>query len=258
MSSPSYSAVTEISGERISQAQLRRQIERYRWAAEYCRGRDVLDIACGTGAGLGIFSRVARRLEAADIDPVVLSSARRTYGERIPLHVCDAEAMTFGDSSFDVVVMFEAIYYLRHVDRFIAECRRVLRPGGTVLIATANKDLYDFTPSPLAHGYFNAVELSALFAGQGFDCRFFGGSPVAAAGGLYRLLRPVKALATGVGLMPKTMRGKQWLKRAVFGSLVVMPSELTGNEAAYDPPTPIEASPDVEHHVLYCVATRGS
>ena len=55
--------------------------------------------------------------------------------------------------------------------------------------------------------------------------------------------------------MPRTMAGKRWLKRLVFGSLVTMPAELTGEEATYEEPVAIPVTPDLRHHVLYCVAT---
>jgi len=252
----SYYDVTEIAGEGITRVQLRRQVERYRWATAYCSGKDVFEVACGAGAGLGMLARIARRVQGGDIDSTILSTARCTYGGRIPLQVCDAEKMPLDDASLDVVILFEAIYYLARADRFVAECRRVLRPGGRVLVATANKDLYDFTPSPFAHRYYNAGELAGLFAAYGFDSEFFGGSAIAVAGLLYRVLRPIKALATKLNLMPKTMVGKQWLKRMIFGALVEMPRELSGEEATYEEPERIAPTADVKHHVLYCVATR--
>ena len=76
--------------------------------------------------------------------------------------------MPFEDHSADAVILFEAIYYLPAVEQFVDECRRVLRPRGLVLIATANKDLYDFNPSPHSHAYYGVVELYRLFAERGF------------------------------------------------------------------------------------------
>jgi len=39
-----------------------------------------------------------------------------------------------------VIILFEAIYYIPDAEKFVEECARVLRLGGKVLIATANKD----------------------------------------------------------------------------------------------------------------------
>ena len=43
-----YSTVTEIAGEDISQEQLERLYHRYYWAGNYCEGKDVVEVACGT------------------------------------------------------------------------------------------------------------------------------------------------------------------------------------------------------------------
>ena len=49
--------------------------------------------------------------------------------------------MPYKDNSIDVIILFEAIYYLPSVEKFVSECWRILRDRGKVLIATANKDL---------------------------------------------------------------------------------------------------------------------
>ena len=77
-----------------------------------------------------------------------------------------------------MIILFEAIYYIPDATRFVQECRRVLRPGGRVLVATANKDLWDFSPSPLSHSYYGAAELVALFAAAGFRAEVYGYMPV--------------------------------------------------------------------------------
>jgi len=61
--------------------------------------------------------------------------------------------MPFEDKSKDVIILFEAIYHIPDADRFVKECVRVLWPGGKVLVGTANKDLYDFNPSPYSYKY---------------------------------------------------------------------------------------------------------
>jgi hypothetical protein len=74
---------------------------------------------------------------------------------------------------------------------------------------------------------------------------------------LQRVLRPVKAFATRTGLMPKTMAGKKFLKRLVFGKLIPMPEELQAEMMPFSPPTPISADhPDTRHKVVYCAAMR--
>lgn len=251
-----FSEVTELAGTEISAEQLERMVHRYHWAAGYCRGKDVVEVACGSGPGLGVLSAVARSLEAGDYSAKILAIPQSHYGDRIPLAVFDAQSLPYADSSRDVVVLFEAIYYIPDAQRFVRECQRVLRTGGRVLIATANKDLSDFSPSPLTHRYYGVVELARLFRDGGFDVELFGHLPVDAVSWRQRLLRPVKRLAVALGLMPKTMRGKRFLKRLVFGKAVPMPAELPlPNEELVSPCLLTPERPDRVHKVLYCCGT---
>jgi SAM-dependent methyltransferase len=248
--------VTELAGEPISQEQLERLQHRYAWAARLCASKDAVELACGSGAGLGLLQKVARSFEAADYSAAMLERVRRHYGLRIRLRQFDAQAMPYENESKDVLLIFEAIYYLADVGRFIRECRRVLRPGGVVLIATANKDLPDFNASPYSHRYLGVAELGDEFASGGFDVRCWGYLEVSALSLRQRILRPVKRIVVAAGLMPKTMRSKQLLKRLVFGKPVMMPAEIDGAMAAYSEPAPLPGNvPDRNHKVIYCAAT---
>lgn len=252
-----YWSLTERVGEPVSEEQLRRMYTRYIWAAQYCRDRDVLEVACGVGQGLGIISTVARSLKAGDQSPKLLDLARTTYGASIDLRELDAQELPFSDQSFDVVLISEAIYYLPDIDAFIRETRRVLRSHGLLLIVTANKDLYDFHRSPHSHTYLGAVELNERLKDYGFDAVLFGDTPTSSVSWRQRLLRPIKAIAARAGLIPKTIDGRAWMKRIVFGRMVAMPAALPWDETQFRPPTPISTTePDREHKVLLCAATK--
>lgn len=254
-----FSDVTELAGTEISVEQLERMLHRYHWAAGYCRDKDVVEVGCGSGQGLGLLSNVARSLEAGDYSAEILSIALRHYSDRVKLSVFDAQSLPFADGSKDVVILFEAIYYVPDATRFVTESRRVLRPGGRVLIATANKDLSDFNPSPLSHCYYGTMELADLFRQEGFEVELFGYLPMAAVTWRQKLLRPAKRIAVALGLMPKTMRGKRLLKRLVFGEMVAMPAELPQRKQPPIPPTLVSAGmADRLHKVLYCCATLRS
>lgn len=251
-----FTEVTELAGSEISVEQLERMAHRYHWASAYCRGKDVLEVACGSGQGLGLLSGVSRSLKAGDYSPEILAIPRTHYKDRIPLALFDAQSLPYPTGSLDVVVLFEAIYYIPDATRFVRECRRVLRRGGKVLIATANKDLSDFNPSPLTHRYYGVVELAKLFHDGGFEVEIFGHLPVDAVSWRQRVLRPAKRLAVALGLLPKTMRGKRLLKRLVFGKAVPMPAELPlPNEELVPPCLLTPEKPDRVHKVLYCCGT---
>jgi SAM-dependent methyltransferase len=168
----------------------------------------------------------------------------------------DAMALPFADRSLDVILIFEALYYVPDANRFADECRRVLRPGGVVLVSNANKDLFDFNPSPHSQVYHGVVELGDMFGSRGFETRFWGDVPIAAVSLRQKILRPVKRAVVALDLMPKSMAGKKLLKRLVFGSMSPFPAEITRSMLA---PTsslvPIDAGkPDLSHKVVLCAA----
>jgi SAM-dependent methyltransferase len=252
-----FVSVTEISGTPISAEQLERLVNRYVWAAGFCGGKDVVEVACGVGPGLGLLEQTAKSLEAGDYSAPILEIARRHYGKRVALQQFDAARMPFADASKDVIILFEAIYYLPRPENFVTECVRVLRRGGQLLVASANKDLWDFHPSPYSHQYFGVADLAGLLGRHGFSCQFLGYQPVDRSPLRQRVLRPLKRLAVVSGLMPRTMGGKRWLKRIVFGAEVPMPGEITRTMATYVPPVEIVSTePDRRHKIIYCVATK--
>lgn len=250
-----YLSVTELSGSYVSQEQIDRICNRYYWAGKYCHNKDVLEVACGTGQGLGYLSKNAKSLNAGDYSEKILEIAREHYGNRITLKQFDAQNLPYKDNSMDVIILFEAIYYLPSAERFVSECRRVLREGGKVLIATANKDLYDFNPSPYSYKYYGIVELKELFTKQKFMVEFYGNTPVDKLSLRQKFFRTVKKWTVKFGLVPKTLKGKKIIKRLIFGRLVKMPAEIKENMVPFAESTKLSPSqPDHKHKVIYGVA----
>lgn len=252
-----FTTITELAGDEVTRQQVASACHRYYWAAPYCKGKDVLEVACGSGFGLGYLAQRARSVQAGDINPALVERVSAHYGDRVPTQTIDAQALPFADGSLDVVIIFEALYYLPEPTAFVAECRRVLRPGGHVLVTNSNKDMPDFNPSPYSRTYHGVVELGRLFDPAGFTTTFFGYWTYEAAPLWQRALVPLKKAAVAMNLMPKTMNGKKFLKRIVFGSLVRMPIEIGEGMIDYAPPDPITAGvPDRRHRVVYCAAQR--
>ena len=98
------------------------------------RNDRVLDVATGTG----LMGRAARRLApdglvvGLDVSAGMLAVARRQPG--LALLQARAEQVPARDGAFDVVAMGYALRHLDDLDRAFAEFRRVLRPGGTLLL----------------------------------------------------------------------------------------------------------------------------
>lgn len=250
-----YSDVTELPGGRASREQLSRLRHRYRTAAPYCVGKDVLEVGCGAGQGLGYLAKQARRVVGADCTHANLRRAQEYYGARANLVRLDAHELPFTDASFDVLLLFEAIYYLRTPDEFLAESRRVLRPSGMLIIGTVNKDWPDFHPSPWSVHYFSAPELSERLRIHGFEVELAGAYPVSDSSHRERLLSLIKRAAVRLHLIPRTMKRRALLKRLFFGRLAPIPPELDSDAPDYNPPVPISAEvPEPRFKVLYAVA----
>jgi len=252
-----YSGVTELGGNAVSDAQLRRILQRYTWAAYLSSGKDVLEIACGSGLGLGLLAKAARNVFAADIDGEILAHCRRHYSTRVLLLQLDAQSLPFADRSLDTVIMFEAIYYLRNIDLFLAECHRVLRPGGSVLLSLPNSELFDFNRSPHSFFYPNLSALRGLLQAHGFDSRIFGSDPCKAGLSLELATRILKAIAVRYSLIPGSMTGKRLLRRMFHGALRPLPAEIQGTEIGFAELEPIGVgNPVKEYRVLYAHGCR--
>ena len=146
-------AALPFTGERLTSAIAGQVVvehyHRYLLARDYCRGRDVLDVAAGEGYGTALLSQVARSATGVEIDPAVVAAAEREFhrpGLRYILG--DARAIPLPDAAVDVVVSFETLEHFDGQDRFLDECRRVLRPGGLLIISTPDRDVYSRPGTP--------------------------------------------------------------------------------------------------------------
>ncbi|MER7823601.1 class I SAM-dependent methyltransferase [Streptomyces sp. NPDC096097] len=103
----------------------------------------VLDNACGIGTqSLGL-AALGHRVTGTDLSPVSVARAAREAGRRsltLSVAAADMRALPFADASFDAVVCADnALPHLltaREVGAALAETRRVLRPGGLLLLST--------------------------------------------------------------------------------------------------------------------------
>lgn len=105
------------------------------WACGQATG-DTLEVAAGTGRNLPYYPRGVR-LTGIDLSPGMLAYARKraaTLRRPVELREADAEALPFADASFDTVVCTLSLCTVPDLERAVAEMRRVLRPGGRLLL----------------------------------------------------------------------------------------------------------------------------
>jgi len=137
--------------------------QRYNFASQFVAGKAVLDIACGSGIGSSfLLESGASRVTGVDIDRPSLEAAARIY-RGIDFKWGDASReIPLPDDSVDVVVSFETIEHFTNQDRFLEECRRVLRSGGTFICSSPNRDASRwFPPSRFHVKEFGATEFLA-------------------------------------------------------------------------------------------------
>jgi SAM-dependent methyltransferase len=186
-------------------------------------------------------------------DPIDGKPAASKDTARLPIH---RDPPPFSRQSFDVVVLFEAIYYIPQASQFVREAKRILRPGGILLISSVNCDWSGFNPSPFSVHYYNAAGLRELMSKEGFVCDpLSAGFPAVASGLRATLITNVKKMAVALGLIPKTMKGKVLLKRIFFGKLTRLTAELDPAVPAAPPAIPSD-NKFHEYKIIYAVARK--
>jgi SAM-dependent methyltransferase len=250
-----FSTVTETWGLGASPEQLTMQYFRYRMAAEVGQGGTVLEIGCGSGMGLPYLAAHARMVVGGDYTMDLLREARKHLPDTDLVRM-DAQHLPFRDRSFDAVLMLEMIYYVADQDAAFAECRRVLKPGGKLMVCLPNRDRPDFNPSPFSTRYPNLGEVSALFTGAGFDVRTYGNFAVEPESSRDRILDRVRHLAVRYHLIPRSMRMKALVKRMMYGPLPTLGAVHDGM-AEYAAPVELDRSSAMDGRFknLYAVGT---
>ena len=119
-------------------------LARYAFAAQFCAGRRVLDVACGEGYGSALLARTgARAVVGVDVAPEAIAVAEARFaapGVRYLVgDATDLPAALASEAPFDLVVSFETIEHVPDVDRFLDGIRAVLAPDAVVIISAPNE-----------------------------------------------------------------------------------------------------------------------
>jgi ubiquinone/menaquinone biosynthesis C-methylase UbiE len=109
-----------------------------KWLSRNCLNKKVLDYCCGNGEdALYIARNGAKQVAGIDISEVSIENCRKRASEEkltanTEFLVMDAEALNFGDDTFDVITEYGSLHHLR-LERAYSELARVVKHDGTII-----------------------------------------------------------------------------------------------------------------------------
>lgn len=138
-------------------------------------GHPVLDAGCGSGPLSAALLAKGAIVTGFDSSPAMIKLARQRLGENAALHIADlSQPLPFTDGAFDDVVVSLVLHYLRDWTVTLAELRRVLKPGGRLILSVNHPTIYKLTyPSA---DYFAITEYSEEYtfkAGQNMELTYW-------------------------------------------------------------------------------------
>jgi ubiquinone/menaquinone biosynthesis C-methylase UbiE len=142
----------------------------------------VLDVACGPGTLSAAIAKTAREVVAFDLTPQMLKKAAQRCAEagtkNVTFREGTATELPFGDAAFDAVMTRLSVHHFDRPGRVMSEIFRVLRPGGSFVIADvissevpAEAELQnalEILRDPSHVRMLPGSELAALVGGAGF------------------------------------------------------------------------------------------
>jgi len=106
------------------------------------RDKRVLEVGCGAGTDLVRFARGGALVTGVDLSSSAIALARQNFtqqGLTADLREADGEHRRFPYASFDLVYAHGVVQYTAHDRALVDECRRVAKPGGTVVFQVYNR-----------------------------------------------------------------------------------------------------------------------
>jgi SAM-dependent methyltransferase len=144
----------------------------------HCAGAIVLEAGCGEGYGADLLARDAKLVVGMDYDALTARHITTAYPTVAAVRG-NLATLPVRSATMDVVVTLQVIEHLWDQPGFLRECRRVLRPGGRLLISTPNRITFSpgrETPlNPFHTKEFSPSELDELVRGARFKVESIGG-----------------------------------------------------------------------------------
>lgn len=112
-------------------------LHRYYLAMDFVKAKKVLDVASGEGYGAALMAKSAGQVTGVDIDPEAIAHANRKYAnDQLRFETGDIYSLPLNNDEFDVITSFETIEHVGDHQKAMKELKRVLRPGGMLIIST--------------------------------------------------------------------------------------------------------------------------
>lgn len=109
-------------------------------------GKKVLDLCCGAGGKTVLLGETGAEVTGVDIGDVFIEMARDfadAHNVNVDFEVGDARDLRFEDNSFDYVFSFDALEHVNPPEDMLAEAKRVLAPGGRLIMSFTNWERHD-------------------------------------------------------------------------------------------------------------------
>jgi len=173
----------EFTGERFTPECVREiwyeHYHRYALATRWCADTRTLDAACGEGYGSAMLALSGASVEGVDVSEQAIGHARQRYGHLpgLGFRVADCTRLPYPDDEFDRVVSFETLEHLAEQDQLLAEFRRVLKPGGFLVLSSPDKAVYSDAQDNVNEFHVKELyrdELEALIGRHFPACRLLG------------------------------------------------------------------------------------
>ena len=136
---------------------------------------DVLDVGSGDGAAASSLAPYCRSLTCVDTNAKMIDVARERLQrfEHVNAQVADVHALPFAPASFDAVLMFHTLTYAEKPGQALAQCARVLRPGGRLVLLCLDEHRQHEITAPYGerHPGFSPPKVRELLTRAGLTVR---------------------------------------------------------------------------------------
>lgn len=123
---------------------------RHRLRRQDRTGRTALDLGCGMGGMLEELGEFAETVLGSDIEPEALAHCKDRGFTRV--FQASGESLPFDDASLDLITAFDTIEHIPQEPETLAECARILKPGGRMMISVpAYQFLYSHQDKVVHH-----------------------------------------------------------------------------------------------------------